>query len=103
MGPATGPAMGPVMGPVIWALCETAVTTEHTHAHDEDSASAVAHGAVAPVTGRRAREAGERPLVACSPRRSRAPAPLVPTWVSGFLLEPDPARAGGAAALGFRC
>ena len=39
--------------------------TEHTHHHDEDSACAVAHGAVAPVTGTAgAREAGERTLVA---------------------------------------
>ena len=39
--------------------------TEHTHHHDEDSACAVAHGAVAPVTGTAGtRDAEERTLVA---------------------------------------
>jgi xanthine dehydrogenase accessory factor len=78
--------------------------TEHTHHHDDDSACAVAHGAVAPGTGATgAREAGERTLVAvfASPVAGFLLRYGADLGFRGFLLEPDPARAAGAAALGF--
>src|SRR5215472_6476499 len=78
--------------------------TEHTHHHDEDSACAVAHGAVAPATGTaRAGGAGERTLVAvfASPVAGYLLKYGADLGFRGFLLEPDEARAAGAAALGF--
>src|SRR5260370_30384684 len=84
--------------------CETCFMTEHTHHHDEDSACAVTHGAVAPATGTAgAREPGERTLVAvfASPVAGFLLRYGADLGFRGFLLEPDPARAAGAAALGF--
>jgi len=106
--------------------------TEHTHDHDDDSACAVAHGAVAPplpgtsATGpaatsasrsaatsasrsaatsasRSARAAGERTLVAvfASPVAGYLLRYGADMGFRGLLLEPDEARAAGAAALGF--
>ncbi|HEY6314028.1 MAG TPA: XdhC family protein [Streptosporangiaceae bacterium] len=78
--------------------------TEHTHHHDEDPACSVAHGAVAPVTGTAGtRGAGERTLVAvfASPVACHLLRYGADLGFRGFLLEPDPARAAGAAALGF--
>jgi xanthine/CO dehydrogenase XdhC/CoxF family maturation factor len=80
------------------------VMTEHTHQHDEDSACAVAHGAFAPVAGTAGvREAGERTLIAifASPVAGYLLRYGADLGFRGFLLEPDPARAAGAAALGF--
>jgi len=102
--------------------------TEHTHDHDDDSACAVAHGAVAPprpatgpatpatepaatpttgpaatpTTGA-ARAAGERTLVAvfASPVAGYLLRYGADVGFRGLLLEPDEARAAGAAALGF--
>src|SRR5579859_3068982 len=75
--------------------------TEHTHHHDEDSACAVAHGAVAPATG--AREPAERTLVAvfASPVAGYLLRYGADLGFRGLLLEPDEARAAGAATLGF--
>ena len=94
--------------------------TEHTHDHDDDSACAVAHGAVTPplpatsATGpaatsattsasRSARAAGERTLVAvfASPVAGCLLRYGADMGFRGLLLEPDEARAAGAAALGF--
>jgi xanthine dehydrogenase accessory factor len=94
--------------------------TEHTHDHDDDSACAVAHGAVTPplpatsATGpaatsattsasRSARAAGERTLVAvfASPVAGYLLRYGADMGFRGLLLEPDEARAAGAAALGF--
>jgi xanthine dehydrogenase accessory factor len=90
--------------------------TEHTHDHDDDSACAVAHGAVAPprpatsATGPAAtsasgsaRVAGERTLVAvfASPVAGFLLRYGADMGFRGLLLEPDEARAAGAAALGF--
>jgi len=106
--------------------------TEHTHDHDDDSACAVAHGAVAPphpatsaatsatgpaatsttasagasasgsATGS-ARAVGERTLVAvfASPVAGYLLRYGADMGFRGLLLEPDEARAAGAAALGF--
>ena len=80
--------------------------TEHTHHHDEDSACAVAHGPrparrARPYPGRRA--PGSARWSRSSPRRW--PAYLLRYGADlgfrGLLLEPDSARAAGAAALGF--
>ena len=96
--------------------------TERTHDNDDDSACAVAHGAVTPaaaaahaavtpaaaVTGVApsappARAAGERTLVAvfASPVAGYLLRYGADLGFRGLLLEPDQARAAGAAALGF--
>jgi xanthine dehydrogenase accessory factor len=74
--------------------------TEHTH-HDEDSACEVAHGAV-PASVASA-PAPERTLVAvfASPVAGYLLRYGADLGFRGFLLEPDEARAAGAAALGF--
>jgi xanthine dehydrogenase accessory factor len=77
--------------------------TEHTHHHDEDPACAVAHGAV-PAADRLAPLAGgQRTLVAvfASPVAGYLLKYGADLGFRGFLLEPDEARAAGAAALGF--
>jgi xanthine dehydrogenase accessory factor len=74
--------------------------TEHTH-HDDDAACAVAHGAVpAPLSSS---AAGERTLVAvfASPVAGYLLRYGADLGFRGFLVEPDEARAAGAAALGF--
>ena len=73
--------------------------TEHTHHHDEDSACSVAHNPVAPA----ASVAGERTLVAvfASPVAGYLLRYGADMGFRGLLLEPDEARAAGAAALGF--
>jgi len=80
--------------------------TEHTHHHDEDSACAVAHTPVAPATAAArtgAGAAGERTLVAvfASPVAGYLLRYGADMGFRGLLLEPDEARAAGAAALGF--
>ena len=84
--------------------------TEHTHHHDEDSACAVAHSPVAPATsaagvvpGAAAGGVGERTLVAvfASPVAGYLLRYGADMGFRGLLLEPDEARAAGAAALGF--
>jgi xanthine/CO dehydrogenase XdhC/CoxF family maturation factor len=74
--------------------------TEHTHHHDEDSACAVAHGPVAPATSS---VPAERTLVAvfASPVAGYLLRYAADMGFRGLLLEPDEARAAGAAALGF--
>jgi xanthine dehydrogenase accessory factor len=75
--------------------------SEHTHHHDEDSACAVAHGA-APASDEPS-ATGERTLVAvfASPVAGYLLRYGADLGFRGFLLEPDAARAAGAAALGF--
>jgi xanthine dehydrogenase accessory factor len=75
--------------------------SEHTHHHDEDSACAVAHGAVPASVAPSA--TGERTLVAvfASPVAGYLLRYGADLGFRGFLLEPDEARAAGAAALGF--
>ena len=85
--------------------------TEHTHPHDDDSACAVAHTPVAHAPGAvaaasvpaGARAVGERTLVAvfASPVAGYLLRYGADAGFRGFLLEPDEARAAGAAALGF--
>jgi len=74
--------------------------TEHTH-HDDDAACAVAHGAVPASLSSSA--AGERTLVAvfASPVAGYLLRYGADLGFRGFLVEPDEARAAGAAALGF--
>ena len=74
--------------------------TEHTH-HDDDAACAVAHGAVPASVS--SPGAGERTLVAvfASPVAGYLLRYGADLGFRGFLLEPDEARAAGAAALGF--
>ena len=74
--------------------------TEHTHHHDEDSACAVAHSPVAATTGS---APAERTLVAvfASPVAGYLLRYGADMGFRGLLLEPDEARAAGAAALGF--
>jgi xanthine/CO dehydrogenase XdhC/CoxF family maturation factor len=91
--------------------------TEHTHDHDDDSACAVAHGAVDPVTPATAAPGPDPTPRAAGPFRAAGVRTLVAVFASpvagyllrygadvgfrGLLLEPDEARAAGAAALGF--
>jgi len=84
--------------------------TEHTHHHDEDPACAVAHGSVpqtpagqAGAVSDGAPAAGERTLVAvfASPVAGYLLRYGADLGFRGLLLEPDEARAAGAAALGF--
>ena len=74
--------------------------TEHTHHHDEDSACAVAHSPVAAAAGS---APAERTLVAvfASPVAGYLLRYGADMGFRGLLLEPDEARAAGAAALGF--
>ena len=88
--------------------------TEHTHDHDDDPACAVAHGAVDPAHPARPAipatgpdptpgAAGERTLVAvfASPVAGYLLRYGADIGFRGVLLEPDEARAAGAAGLGF--
>ena len=80
--------------------------SEHTHHHDEDSACAVAHSPVAPATSAAVGGPGaaaERTLVAvfASPVAGYLLRYGADMGFRGLLLEPDQARAAGAAALGF--
>src|SRR5579875_3253839 len=71
----------------------------HSHHDDEDPACAVAHGTAAPEAG----AAGERTLVAvfASPVAGYLLRYGADAGFRALLLEPDQARAAGAAALGF--
>ena len=73
--------------------------SEHTHHHDEDSACAVAHEPVIPATS----ASPGRTLVAvfASPVAGYLLRYGADMGFRGLLLEPDEARAAGAAALGF--
>ena len=73
--------------------------TEHTHHHDEDSACDVAHSSVAAASSVPA----ERTLVAvfASPVAGYLLRYGADMGFRALLLEPDAARAAGAAALGF--
>ena len=80
--------------------------TTHTHHDDEDSACAVAHGTVRSVPAASTSTGGgttERTLVAvfASPVAGYLLRYGADVGFRGFLLEPDEARAAGAAALGF--
>src|SRR5260370_34353318 len=92
---ATQPRAGGGGGPRRGRL---ASRTGHTHRHEEDSACAVAHDPV-PATS----AAGERTLVAvfASPVAGYLLRYGADMGFRGLLLEPDEARAAGAAALGF--
>jgi len=74
--------------------------TEHTHHHDEDSACEVAHSPVAPASSP---VPAERTLVAvfASPVAGYLLRYGADMGFRSLLLEPDEARAAGAAALGF--
>jgi len=80
--------------------------TEHTH-HDEDPACAVAHGTVPQTPAGQAATvsagSSERTLVAvfASPVAGYLLRYGTDLGFHGLLLEPDQARAAGAAALGF--
>ena len=76
------------------------VMTEHTHHHDEDPACAVAHRPVAATTGP---APAERTLIAvfASPVAGYLLRYGADMGFRGLLLEPDEARAAGAATLGF--
>ncbi|MBV9094990.1 MAG: XdhC family protein [Streptosporangiaceae bacterium] len=71
----------------------------HTHHDDEDPACAVAHGTASPAAG----SAGERTLVAvfASPVAGYLLRYGADLGFRGLLLEPDQARAAGAAITGF--
>ncbi len=73
--------------------------TEHTHHHDEDQACEVAHSPAAATSSVPA----ERTLVAvfASPVAGYLLRYGTDMGYRGLLLEPDEARAAGAAALGF--
>ena len=78
----------------------------HEHHDDEDPACAVAHGMTGSVPAASALTAvgaGERRLVAvfASPVAGYLLKYAADAGFRGFLLEPDEARAAGAAALGF--
>jgi xanthine dehydrogenase accessory factor len=78
--------------------------TEHTHhSHEEDPSCAVAHGTVPAEDRRTASGASDRTLVAvfASPVAGYLLKYGADLGFRGFLLEPDEARAAGAAALGF--
>ncbi len=81
--------------------------TEHTHDHDEDAACAVAHSPVAPAAAAAGAgpggTAGERTLIAvfASPVAGYLLRYGADMGFRGLLLEPDEARAAGAAGLGF--
>jgi xanthine dehydrogenase accessory factor len=80
--------------------------TAHTHHDDEDPACAVAHGTVpsgAAASTSTGGGAAERTLVAvfASPVAGYLLRYGADAGFRGFLLEPDEARAAGAAALGF--
>ena len=80
------------------------VMTEHTHQHDEGSACAVAHGAVpAGAVSAGSSTPAERTLVAvfASPVAGFLLRYGADLGFRGLLIEPDQARAAGAAALGF--
>ena len=74
--------------------------TEHTHHHDDDAACAVAHSPVAPASSP---VPAERTLVAvfASPVAGYLLRYGADMGFRSLLLEPDEARAAGAAALGF--
>ena len=74
--------------------------TEHTHHHDEDPACQVAHSPVAPASSS---VPAERTLVAvfASPVAGYLLRYGADMGFRGLLLEPDEARAAGAATLGF--
>src|SRR2546421_9596337 len=74
--------------------------TEHTHHHDDDSACEVAHTPVAPASSS---SPAERTLVAvfASPVSGYLLRYGADMGFRGLLLEPDEARAAGAATLAF--
>jgi xanthine dehydrogenase accessory factor len=74
--------------------------TEHTHHHDDDPACAAAHSPVAPASSS---VPAERTLVAvfASPVAGYLLRYGADMGFRSLLLEPDEARAAGAAALGF--
>jgi xanthine/CO dehydrogenase XdhC/CoxF family maturation factor len=74
--------------------------TEHTHHHDEDAACTVAHS---PVAAASSSVPAERTLVAvfASPVAGYLLRYGADMGFRSLLLEPDEARAAGAAALGF--
>ena len=82
--------------------------TQHSHDHDEDPACAVAHGTApsreAGAVSAGSSAAGERTLVAvfASPVAGYLLRYGADLGFRGLLLEPDEARAAGAAALGFQ-
>src|SRR6185312_2685530 len=79
---------------------QTSGMTEHTHPRDEDSACGVAHSPVAPASSS---VPAERTLVAvfASPVAGYLLRYGADMGFRSLLLEPDEARAAGAAALGF--
>ena len=79
---------------------QTSGMTEHTHHHDDDAACAVAHS---PVAAASSSVPAERTLVAvfASPVAGYLLRYGADMGFRSLLLEPDEARAAGAAALGF--
>src|SRR6185369_1396467 len=79
---------------------QTSGMTEHTHHHDEDPACEVAHSPVAPASSP---VSAERTLLAvfASPVAGYLLRYGADMGFRSLLLEPDEARAAGAAALGF--